>query len=968
MPVTSSLKQQVDLPVWEWLRPLPFTSNATSSTTSNKDKRYIYYVRDSNFFRYDTVTDGWQQLASTIYTPANCIDLGYSSSHGYYGRAISNGGGNNTIELAGLQGNVLVGKKIRITSGTGAGQERTITSISEPIVHEKGPITSASATALVDGSTGALIKQWEPNRFRDYQIKFTYGSVGNTSVRKILYNFYNQAVISDTGINSWNMWNDPRLPVSTSTTAATNTHYQIESHIATVDSPWNVQPDSSSSFMVMTDGIWLLTSRNDGNFYHLNYYDVAADTWYGRMTQGFYFNAFSTDCAIESIQDNSVPYLSGTITSATSSTFTDSLLALSANYYNNFQVRLLSGTGMGQERTICANTSSTFINMREWDVIPDATTTYGVYDDTSKLYIVGGGYAHISVYNLESDQLTPGRQYDFGVTRIGSATINGFEPIAVTSATRATGGIRVLNPTPTAGGSGYMVGQVLTITGGGGTGGTAIVTGVSSAGAVTSVKLIATGSGYTAGTGRATTVVPAGGTGCTLDITTAGDVINVTTPVVHPFKIGDTVTIRGAITQTAINGTFTIIAIAATSSAATQFTVAVDGTSGNPTFNAHTTTTIFDVAKDWIPNEHAGKIIQFYTATTGNPPQATITGAVRRIVSNTANSITFLAAGSTPPNGVRYVIFSDKALTNERTLGASFGSDNFGIAMSASSSGIFDSTKNWPANYWSNTFPTGASNTQRRVKIVAGTEVGLEANIISNTSNTLTLSAPRSFSLDNTSVYEIADAYGLATSGSSTQLVDTTQNWGTNALIGKTIRFTSGTSHGNTGTITSNTQTTVNFSATTAPDTTTTYAVLAPMPRSTGINLFNITKSTKSVLNGRYFYAIRGGGFPEIARWNLATQYWEQLTTFPFTESFTTGSMYAYDDKDRIYITRDATGRVMYYNIVTNEVIPSGFIPYGMSTAVIGNRMDIIETVDGLQYLYIPRHSGQEYWRSLIYW
>jgi hypothetical protein len=36
-----------------------------------------------------------------------------------------------------------------------------------------------------------------------------------------------------------------------------------------------------------------------------------------------------------------------------------------------------------------------------------------------------------------------------------------------------------------------------------------------------------------------------------------------------------------------------------------------------------------------------------------------------------------------------------------------------------------------------------------------------------------------------------------------------------------------------------------------------------------------------------------------------------------------------------------------------------GTIPYGMGTAIIGNRMEIIKTDDGLQYLYIMRHSAQ---------
>jgi len=30
--------------------------------------------------------------------------------------------------------------------------------------------------------------------------------------------------------------------------------------------------------------------------------------------------------------------------------------------------------------------------------------------------------------------------------------------------------------------------------------------------------------------------------------------------------------------------------------------------------------------------------------------------------------------------------------------------------------------------------------------------------------------------------------------------------------------------------------------------------------------------------------------------------------------------------------------------------------------------MEIIQTADGLKYLYIMRHTGQEMWRTLLFW
>mgnify|MGYP000550030474 CR=1 FL=1 len=80
----------------------------------------------------------------------------------------------------------------------------------------------------------------------------------------------------------------------------------------------------------------------------------------------------------------------------------------------------------------------------------------------------------------------------------------------------ATGSVAVLASAPTAGGAGYVVGDILTITTGG-TGATLRVA-AHTAGVVTAVTLLTPGSGYTTGGGKVTS----GGTGagCTVDITT----------------------------------------------------------------------------------------------------------------------------------------------------------------------------------------------------------------------------------------------------------------------------------------------------------------------------------------------------------------------------------------------------------------------------------------------------------------
>lgn len=92
--------------------------------------------------------------------------------------------------------------------------------------------------------------------------------------------------------------------------------------------------------------------------------------------------------------------------------------------------------------------------------------------------------------------------------------------VAIVSAvSSAIGSIAVLNATPTNAGTGYAVGDVLSITSDG-TGATVTVTSVGASGVITGIVIALRGSGYTTGAGKTTS--GGSGTGATLNITTIG--------------------------------------------------------------------------------------------------------------------------------------------------------------------------------------------------------------------------------------------------------------------------------------------------------------------------------------------------------------------------------------------------------------------------------------------------------------
>jgi hypothetical protein len=284
---------------------------------------------------------------------------------------------------------------------------------------------------------------------------------------------------------------------------------------------------------------------------------------------------------------------------------------------------------------------------------------------------------------------------------------------------------------------------------------------------------------------------------------------------------------------------------------------------------------------------------------------------------------------------------------------------NTGWATSGTTITLEDLSKNWFVNQWSN----------YKIRFISGTGFGGEIVISGNTSNTLRWSGATSFAPDSTTKYIIMDSFGLVTAGSTTTLTDSFKNWTVNQWAGKRFKITSGTGVAQELLIASNTATVLTFALATAPSTDSTYTILGIPARGAGIALLHLYNLSNRIMKGRYLFFPRGGVSTTADRLDIPTEVWEYGYFFsPQSETLTTGSMYAYDGDNTIYFTKDATGRVYSYNINTNKISNSGTIPYGMGAALIGNRFEIIETEDGIKYLYIMRHTGTEMFRCLVFW
>jgi hypothetical protein len=296
------------------------------------------------------------------------------------------------------------------------------------------------------------------------------------------------------------------------------------------------------------------------------------------------------------------------------------------------------------------------------------------------------------------------------------------------------------------------------------------------------------------------------------------------------------------------------------------------------------------------------------------------------------------------------------------------------IVSSQSTTVLVDATKSWSTNQWAGQtvyMYTGA------VSASNGSVTGQSFRIASNTATTLTLVATATAPTNGVSRYAISTStaigaadFGVATgTQSTTTLQDTTKTWAVNIWAGKRLRILTTTGFSAEVNITSNTVNTLTIPTITAPTTLVTgYVILEQAQKNQGVSMNWAFGTSDLATKGRYLFSTRGGGAIGFDRFDLVNDRVNQMFTSPMTETLTTGTMTAYDGADRIYFHKDATQRVMSLNVVTAKVEGGSMYPYAAPVAVLGNRMEIFTTKDGLRYLWLNRASFAECCRVLLYW
>lgn len=250
--------------------------------------------------------------------------------------------------------------------------------------------------------------------------------------------------------------------------------------------------------------------------------------------------------------------------------------------------------------------------------------------------------------------------------------------------------------------------------------------------------------------------------------------------------------------------------------------------------------------------------------------------------------------------------------------------------------------KAWLTNQWAN----------YQVRITSGTGAGQIRTIASNTGTALTVSAAWTVTPDATSVYVIEgnDDYMYLIGNNAVTMYRfqiSTNTWSVLAPAAARAAAAAGGCSGNW------------------IDSVPTWVLNAnDSPNALSVG------STVYKQNGRYIFSFRGGGSGGLDIYDIAANTWISTVSYGnSTETFSAGSS-SVDYAGNIYIQKDATSRVLRFEVDTWSLQTFSAHPYPNGTTIEGNKMAIIPYVDGalvLPFLYTQLHTQPFLLRTMIF-
>ena len=152
---------------------------------------------------------------------------------------------------------------------------------------------------------------------------------------------------------------------------------------------WSTAPDNTSQYVIRSGRFYMVAGNTSVLF---RYFDIATLAW--TTLSGTGLPVFSNVGSL--VAPGGVVFSSGAVTSATANTLTASTKNYGTDQWANQMVRIVSGPGAGQTRTISSNTATQLTVSANWTTQPTSSSTFEISGNEDHLYL--GGNAAITLY------------------------------------------------------------------------------------------------------------------------------------------------------------------------------------------------------------------------------------------------------------------------------------------------------------------------------------------------------------------------------------------------------------------------------------------------------------------------------------------------------------------------------------------------------------------------------------------
>jgi hypothetical protein len=168
--------------------------------------------------------------------------------------------------------------------------------------------------------------------------------------------------------------------------------------IITVEPASSVAFNNTTQYQMFGGSLWFFNAGTAAVGFGV--YDRASNTWTSRTVAGLP-TAWGTDGRLVSTpgfaSNGGAGFVSGTAAAGAASTMTlEPGKVFLLNQWANMQLRIVSGTGAGQIRTIASNTAGSgpvVTVAAAWTIAPDATSVYRIEGNDDHFYLLGNNSA-----------------------------------------------------------------------------------------------------------------------------------------------------------------------------------------------------------------------------------------------------------------------------------------------------------------------------------------------------------------------------------------------------------------------------------------------------------------------------------------------------------------------------------------------------------------------------------------------